>query len=278
MEVPEGEEGAVNVAPDIGMAPEGAVTNRGVCNGQEDVINIAPDAMNVLCNGEGAMNVPGDVPEGECMRGWSREQGEKDTMNVAPAIGSALKGERVRGEACQGEGTMNIVLDVGIAPDGEGARGGARNGKEDTMYVRQDVGSAPEGERCTRGGAHDGKRRRMNVAEGSVWKSRESVQVEGDVAQEGRSMTLCRSLHTRIGSFLAHLPQSPSHAESSLSHQAQFGPNELETSCESPSHQVNLELSPNELDQEIENGKTTNPNSNSCAAEEAEKIFNMLLN
>ena len=101
MEVPEGEEGAMNVAPDIGMAPEGAVTNRGVCNGQEDVINIAPDAMNVLCNGEGAMNVPGDVPEGECMRGWSREQGEKDTMNIAPAIGSALEGERARGGACQ---------------------------------------------------------------------------------------------------------------------------------------------------------------------------------
>jgi hypothetical protein len=104
------------------------------------------------------------------------------------------------------------------------------------------------------------------------------VQVEGDVAQEGRSMTLCRSLRTRIGSFFAHLPQSPSHAESSPSHQAQFGPNELETICESPSHQVNLKLSPNELDQEIENGETTNPNSNSCAAEEAEKIFNMLLN
>ena len=104
------------------------------------------------------------------------------------------------------------------------------------------------------------------------------MQVEGDVAQEGRCMTLCRSLRTRIGSFFAHLPQSPSHAESSPSHQAQFGPNELETICESPSHQFNLKLSPNELDQEIENGKTTNPNSNSCAAEEAEKIFNMLLN
>ncbi len=111
VEVPEGEEGAMNVAPDIGMAPEGAVTNRGVCDGQEDAINIAPDAMNVargeratggwLCNGEGVMNVPGDVPEGECMRGWSREQGEKDTMNIAPAIGSALEGERARGGACQ---------------------------------------------------------------------------------------------------------------------------------------------------------------------------------
>ena len=145
-------------------------------------------------------------------------------MNIAPAIGSALEGERARGGACQGEGTMNIVLDVGIVPDGEGARGGARDGEEDTMYVRQDVGSAPEGERRGRGGAHDGKRCPMNVARGSVWKSRESVQVEGDVAQEGRSMTLCRSLCTRIGSFLAHLPQSPSHAESSPSHQAQFGP------------------------------------------------------
>ena len=84
--VPEGEESTMNVVPDIGIAPEGAVTNGGACDGQEDAMNIAPDAMNVArderatgrwpCNGEGTMNVPGDVPEGECVRGWSCEQGE----------------------------------------------------------------------------------------------------------------------------------------------------------------------------------------------------------
>ncbi len=94
MEVPEGEEGAMNVVPDIGIAPEGAVTNGGACDGQEDAMNIAPDTMNVgqderttggwPCNGEGVMNVPGDVPEGECVRGWSREQGEENTTLFNP--------------------------------------------------------------------------------------------------------------------------------------------------------------------------------------------------